>query len=186
MIRLCAHSFGCLNLIGWVYKWEYIPNLRWFLVMWTMNISLSNLISTWTNGDATMTAFHQMSEPDRQHAMKSLTVFLLHIFLQFCICFLDRVNIQSMQGCSTFFQYNLLLSLKSQWRDGSWRRFYHSSCCCACDRSMVAILPFIQTILKQKHKQRKENTDLTKKFTTKIARQISSKHKQNLESNAAV
>ena len=106
------------------------------------------------------------SEPGRQHAMKSLTVFLLHKFLQFCICFLDRVNIQSMQGCRPFFQYNLLLSLKSQWRDGSWRRFYHSSCCCACDRSMVAILPFIQTRWKQKHKQRKENTDLTKKFTT--------------------
>ena len=127
------------------------------------------------------------SEPGRQHAMKSLTVFLLHNFLQFCICFFTRVNIQSMQGCSTFFQYYLLLSLRSHWRDGSWRRFYHSSCCCACDRSMEAILPFIQTRLNQKHKQRKGNTDLTKKSSPqKIVRQISSKHKQNLESNAAV
>ena len=127
------------------------------------------------------------SEPGRQHAMRILTVFLLHNFFCSFASFFIRVNIQSMQGCGSFFQYNLLLFFKSYWRDGSWRRFYHSSCCCACDRSMVAILPFIQTRLNQKHKQRKENTDLTKKSSPqKIVRQISSKHKQNLESNAAV
>ena len=42
------------------------------------------------------------SEPDRQHAMKSLTVFLLHNFFAVLHMFFIRVNIQSMQGCSTF------------------------------------------------------------------------------------
>ena len=85
MIRFCAHSFGCLNLVDWVYKWEYVPNPRWFLVMWTMNISLSNLISTWTNGDATMTAFHQSRAGNMQ--WRAWQFFSFIIFCSFASVF---------------------------------------------------------------------------------------------------
>ena len=140
MIRLCAHSFGCLNLVGWVYKWEYVPNLRWFLVMWTMNISLSNLISTWTNGDATMTAFHQSRAGNMQWRAWQFFSFIIfcnfasvflpgstfnqckdaaHSFNTICCCLWNRTDLMGHDAVFTTLHVVVLVT-------GQWKRYCHS------------------------------------------------------------
>ena len=62
MIRLCAHSFGCLNLIGWVYKWEYIPNLIWDDSWWC---------ELWISRCPTWSPLEQMETPRWQPSIRA-------------------------------------------------------------------------------------------------------------------
>ena len=162
MIRLCAQSFGCLNLIGWVYKWEYeIWDDSWWCELWISRCP------TWS-------PLEQMETPRWQPSIRCQSrtgnmqwrawqFFSFIFFLQFCICFFyqGQHSINARMQHILSIKFVVVFEIALTW----WvmTPFYHSSCCCACDRSMVAILPFIQTRWKQKHKQRKENTDLTKK-----------------------
>ena len=127
------------------------------------------------------------SEPGRQHAMKSLTVFFLHNFLQFCICFLPG---------STFNQYARMQHILSilfvvvfeialtWWVMTPFLPLFMLLCLWQVNGSDTAIH---SNKIKSKTQTKKRKTLIwQKKFATKIVRQISSKHKQNLESNAAV